>query len=76
MCIGAAQAMPAPPPLPALPPPGPTPVSPEVVNAATEQKRRAAASGGYGSTIATSGAGLTTPAFTAGSQGFKLLTGT
>lgn len=46
-----------------------------VVNAAKEVKRRSAAAGGYSGTIATGGQGVITPAFTAGSPGFKALTG-
>lgn len=58
-----------------MPPPAPTPVSAEVVNAAQAQKRRAASAGGYAGTIATGGQGVVSPAFTAGSPGFKTLTG-
>lgn len=78
MCIGSAQAAPsAPPPLPAMPPPAPTNVDPAVVQAGSDQKRKAAASAGYSGTItnAGGGAGLMTPAFTSGSAGYKALTG-
>lgn len=52
-------------------------VDPAVVRAGEDQKRRAAASAGFAGTIRNQGgaAGLLTPAFTAGSQGFKALTG-
>lgn len=78
MCIGSSPTISAPAP---LPPPtyGPTPTSldPAVVKAGDDMKRKAQAAAGYSSTITNSGggAGLLTPAFTAGSPGFKALTG-
>jgi hypothetical protein len=55
----------------------PTPVDPSVIRAGEDMKRRAQAAAGYKSTITNSGggSGLITPAFTAGSPGFKMLTG-
>lgn len=55
-------------PMPAAPPPlpaqaaTPTEVDPEVKRARDESRKRAASLAGYGSTIATSGLGVTTPA--------------
>lgn len=59
------------PPEPALPPPPPTPVDKSVTDAANDTQARARASAGYGSTIATSGQGVSAPAVTA----FKTLLG-
>ena len=59
------------PPTPALPspPPAPAPVpqaqDPAVVRARTQSKQQAALAAGRGSTVLTSGLGLTTPATTA-----------
>jgi len=50
------------PPLPAAPPPAPTPVDQSVVDAANATKARLAASGGYGSNILNGGQGVTAPA--------------
>lgn len=79
MCglMGGAPSMGSPPPLPPAPPPPPEMVDPAVVQAGNDMKRKAAAQAGYGSTIknAGGGSGLVTPAFTAGSPGFKALTG-
>jgi len=63
--------------LPPAPAPAPTSADPAVIAAGDAQKRKAAASAGYQSTITNSGggAGLMTPAFTSGSAGFKALTG-
>lgn len=61
--------------LPPAPAPPPTPVDQSVINNANAMKQRAAASAGYSGTIQTGGQGLITPAFTAGSQGYKSLTG-
>lgn len=77
MCFGGPPPTPQVPQMPAAPPPGPTPLDPAVVKAGDDMKRKAQAAAGYSSTITNSGggAGLLTPAFTAGSPGFKALTG-
>ncbi len=76
MCF-ASPSMPAQVALPEAPGPTPTMLDPAVVRAGDEMKRRAQAQSGYASTISNSGgaAGLLTPAFVTGSQGFKTLTG-
>lgn len=63
------------PPLPAAPPPPVNEVDPAVRAARDEARRRAAAMSGYGSTIATSGSGVTTPAPNTTTAGFKALLG-
>lgn len=70
--------MPAMPAMPSAPAPAPTTLDPAVVKAGDDMKRKAQAAAGYSSTITNSGggAGLLTPAFTAGSAGYKSLTGT
>lgn len=52
-------------------------VDPAVVRAGEDQKRRSASGAGFGGTVTNAGgaAGLLTPAFTAGSPGWKTLTG-
>jgi hypothetical protein len=52
----------APPMMPALPPPPPTPVDKTVEEAAARTRSQLAAAGGFGSTLLTSGQGVTTPA--------------
>lgn len=69
--------MPTPAPPPALPAAAavPTEVDPEVRRAREEAKKRAAGLAGYGSTIATSGMGVTTPAPLTTASGGKALLG-
>ena len=76
MCI-ASPSMPSPAPPPALPPAAATPteVDPAVIKARDEAKKRAAGLAGYGSTIATSGLGVTTPAPLTTAGGGKALLG-
>ena len=77
MCIGSSPSIPSSAPL--LPSaPAPTSLDPAVVRAGDDMKRKAQAAAGYSSTITNSGggAGLITPAFIAGTPGFKTLTGT
>jgi len=76
MCVfgsPSSPSMPAMPPTPAAPPPAPTPVDAAVTNSVNEQRKRSAASAGYGGTIATGGQGATTPAFTTANMGKTLL---
>ncbi len=63
--------------LPPTPGPSPTALDPAVVKAGDDMKRKAQAMAGYSSTITNTGggSGLMTPAFVAGSPGFKTLTG-
>jgi hypothetical protein len=77
MCIGSAPAMPSPVVLPPMPGPAPTALDPAVVRAGDDMKRKAQAAAGFSSTITNrgGGSGLLTPAATAGSSGFKQLTG-
>lgn len=78
MCIGASPGIPSSAPLlPPAPAPAPTSLDPAVVRAGDDMKRKAQAAAGYASTITNSGggAGLLTPAFIAGTPGFKTLTG-
>lgn len=53
------QSMPYVPPIPAAPPPAPSVVDKEVVDAAGRKKAELAASGGYSSTNPTGGQGVT-----------------
>ena len=63
MCfLSAPSGPPIPAPLPPLPAPPPGPDDADVRRAREDQKRRAASMAGYGSTIATSGLGVTAPA--------------
>jgi len=64
MSFFSAPKMPAPPPLPPAPPPIPTPVDPAITGVRENIRRRQAASGGRGKTIATSAQGLSTEAQT------------
>ena len=78
MCIGSSPSIPSSAPLLlSAPAPAPTPLDPAVVRAGDDMKRKAQAAAGYSSTITNSGggAGLITPAFVAGTPGFKTLTG-
>lgn len=77
MCMGSAPAIPPPVLLPPAPPPPPTALDPAVVRAGEDMKRKAQAASGYASTIVNrgGGSGLLAPAATAGSSGFKTLTG-
>ena len=77
MCVGSSPGIPSAPLMPAAPGPAPTSLDPAVVRAGDEMKRTAQAAAGYASTITNSGggAGLLTPAFVAGTPGFKTLTG-
>ncbi|MCW5737808.1 MAG: hypothetical protein KIS73_27050 [Enhydrobacter sp.] len=77
MCFFSTPSMPSAPALPPMPGPSPTSLDPAVVKAGDDMKRKAQAASGYSSTITNSGggSGLLTPAFTAGSAGFKALTG-
>jgi hypothetical protein len=63
--------------MPPTSPPAPTSLDPAVVKAGDAMKQKAAAAAGYSSTITNTGggSGLLTPAFTAGTPGFKTLTG-
>ena len=75
MCIGGgAPAMGMPPAPPPLPPPV-NEVDPEIQRARKDAQKRAAAMAGYGSTIATSGLGVTTPVANSTGAGFKALLG-
>lgn len=69
--------MPPPALLPPAPLPPPTALDPAVVRAGEDMKRKAQAAAGYASTITNKdgGSGLLTPASTAGSAGYKSLTG-
>ncbi len=64
MSIFSGPSMPPPPPLPPPPPPPPTPVDPGVRAVRDNIRRRAAVSGGRGSTIMTSPQGLSSEALT------------
>ena len=77
MCIGSTPSISSPAPLLPAPAPAPTALDPAVVKAGDDMKRKAQAAAGYSSTITNSGggAGLLTPAFIAGTPGFKTLTG-
>lgn len=77
MCIGSSPAIPSAPLMPPAPAPAPTSLDPAVVRAGDDMKRKAQAAAGYSSTITNSGggSGLVTPAFIAGTPGFKTLTG-
>jgi hypothetical protein len=77
MCIGSSPAIPSAPSMPSAPAPAPTSLDPAVVRAGDDMKRKAQAAAGYSSTITNSGggSGLITPAFIAGTSGFKTLTG-
>jgi hypothetical protein len=72
MCLGTMNV--PPPPLPPAIPPPVNPVDADVQRARDEQRRRAAAMAGYGSTIRTSGLGLATPAPNT-TAGFKAILG-
>jgi len=61
MCIGGSPRIPAPPP-PPPPPPPPTPQDPNVAAARIRDRQVAALASGRGSTVLTSGIGLTTEA--------------
>jgi hypothetical protein len=63
--------------MPPTPGPSPTMLDPAVVKAGEDQKRKSQAAAGYSATVQNVGgaAGLLTPAFVTGSQGFKTLTG-
>ena len=73
MGIFGGQQMPALPPMPADPPPPKAQIDEATTQAVQDQRRRAAASAGYNSTIATGGQGVTTPAFTTANIGKTLL---
>ena len=64
MCFFSSPSMPAPPPPPARPPEPPRDADPAVKAARDDARRRAAGMQGYGSTIATSGQGVTGKAVT------------
>ncbi len=75
MCFFSSPSMPAAPPPPPAPPEPPTEVDPAVKAARDDAKRRAAAMQGYGSTIATSGLGVTGTPNTTAAPGAKNLLG-
>lgn len=66
MCFFSAPSMPPPPPPPPAPPQPPKDADPAVKAARDDARRRAAGMQGYGSTIATTGLGVTGPATTTG----------
>jgi hypothetical protein len=75
MCFGGAGGMNfTPPHVPPALPPATGEVDPAVQRARDEQRKRSAAMAGYGSTIRTSGLGVTTPAPNT-TAGFKALMG-
>ena len=64
MCMGSSPSVPPPPPPPPAPPPPPQLADRDVQNAGIDQRNRALAAAGPGSTILTGPLGLTQPAQT------------